>query len=159
VALQGKVTGYDAALQKIRAYCAYQERPHKDVQHKLYSYGLRSADVDAITAQLVTEGFLNEERFARTFSGGKFRINKWGKVKIAQALEAKGLTNNCIRSGLSEIDNADYRKTLQILLRKKEEQLVSTDAFQRRGKLATYGVQRGYEPDLVWEIVDQILPG
>jgi regulatory protein len=158
VAYSGKVLGYDAALQKIRAFCAYQERPHKDVQNKLYGYGLRTADVDAITAQLITEGFLNEERFARAFSGGKFRIKKWGRIKIVQALEAKGLTNKCIQSGLREIDNDDYRKTLSDLLTKKEKQLSEPDLFQRKGKLANYGVLKGYESDLVWEIVNEIVP-
>ena len=153
----GRKFGHEEALQKIRAYCAYQERPHRDVLTKLYSYGLPKDTVDEITAQLVTEGFLNEERFARTFSGGKFRMKKWGRIKIAHALEAKGLTPGCIRSGLSEIDPHDYRQTLLDLLNGKAAQLTEPDPWVRNNKLATFAIQKGYEADLVWDIIKERL--
>src|SRR5882672_10627124 len=79
------------ALSKIYRYCAYQERSHREVKNKLFEYGLRSSEVDEILSQLITEGFLNEERYAKAFVGGKFRMMKWGRVKIQRALEMEGL--------------------------------------------------------------------
>ena len=90
------------ALQKIYRYCAYQERSHQEVKTKLYSFGLTTDEGDEIISRLITEGFLNEERFAKAFSGGKFRMQKWGRNKIIHQLESKGLTQNCIRRGLLE---------------------------------------------------------
>ena len=90
--------------QKINKYCAYQERTHLEVRNKLFEYGLASDDVDLLISQLITDGYLNEERFAKTFAGGKFRIKGWGRIKIIHELEAKGLTKNCILIGLKEID-------------------------------------------------------
>lgn len=144
------------AKQKIYAYCAYQERAHQEVKSKLFEYGLYSGEVDEILSHLITEGFVNEERFAKAFTGGKFRMKNWGRIKITHELEARGLTANCIRSGMKEIDETDYHNSLRALLQKKNEQL-DGNAFIRRDKLAKYAIQKGFESDLVWIYVRDIV--
>lgn len=139
--------------QKIYKYCAYQERTHFEVRNKLYEYGLGSDAVDELITQLIGEGYLNEERFAKTFAGGKFRIKSWGRIKIVHALEAKGLTRNCIALGLKEINETDYMETLQTLLEKKAATVQSDDDFVMRDKIAKYAIQKGFEPELVWRCV------
>jgi regulatory protein len=146
------------ALAKISRYCAYQERSHKEVKNKLYEYGLYSSDVEDILTQLITSGFLNEERFAKAFAGGKFRMKKWGRVKIQHELQAQGLTKNCIQRGLNEIDTADYRKTLSVLLRKKMAEVKESNPFKKRDKVARFAIGKGYEPEMVWEYLKDLLP-
>lgn len=136
--------------EKIYRYCAYQERCHAEVRRKLFELGARSSDVDELITELITQGFLNEERFAKAFAGGKFRMKKWGRIRIVRELEQRGLTPYCIKSGLAEIEEADYHKTLIEVLEKKAAQLDVEDQFVRNDKLATYALQKGYEPDLVW---------
>ena len=142
--------------QKINKYCAYQERTHLEVRNKLFEYGLASDDVDMLISQLITDGYLNEERFAKTFAGGKFRIKGWGRIKIIHELEAKGLTKNCIFIGLKEITESDYVETLQILLKKKAAVVQADDDFIRRDKIARYAIQKGFEPELVWRWIKEI---
>jgi len=144
------------AKQRIYKYCAYQERTHLEVRNKLYEYGLASDDVDMLITQLIGEGYLNEERFAKTFAGGKFRIKGWGRIKIVHALEAKGLTKNCILLGLKEINETDYVEALQILLKKKAAVVEISDDFVRRDKIARYAIQKGFEPDMVWRCIKEI---
>jgi regulatory protein len=141
------------ALAKLHRYCAYQERSHHEVRNKLFELGLPQSEVDELLSQLITEGFLNEERFAKAFAGGKFRMKKWGRLKIVNELEARGLTKNCIRAGLKEIEEDDYRKTLIDLLEKKSIHIVEQNDFIRRDKLSKYAIQKGFEPDLVWSII------
>lgn len=143
------------ALAKMYRYCVYQERSHQEVKNKLYTFGLFKSEVEELITRLITEGFLNEERFAKAFAGGKFRMKKWGRIRIVHELEAKGLTKNCIKAGLREIDEADYRKTLQDLLQKKAEQVDEPDPFVKRDQLARYVIQKGFEPDLVWQMLKQ----
>jgi regulatory protein len=138
------------AKQKIYRYCAYQERSHKEVRDKLYEYGLYRDEVEDMLSSLITEGFLNEERFAKAFAGGKFRMQRWGKIKIVNELEARGLTANCIRIGMKEIEDADYLQTLREILERKLNQLDEENAYVKRDKLARYAIQKGFEPDLVW---------
>lgn len=144
---------------RIQRYCAYQERSHYEVRNKLYELGASSRDVDDIITELITSNFLNEERYARAFAGGKFRMKKWGKIKIVQALEAQHLSKNCIRLGLSEISDEDYQDTLLDILSKKADMLGEDNLFVKRDKLSKYAIQKGFEPDLVWTAIKQLLPG
>ena len=145
------------AKQKIYAYCAYQERAHQEVRNKLFEFGLSAEEVGEILSHLITEGYLNEERFAKSFAGGKFRIKNWGRIKIIHELEARGLTKSCIRSGIQEIDEADYLKTLQELLVKKSVHLKGENSLVKRDKLAKYAIQKGFESELVWKHVNGIV--
>jgi len=146
------------ALAKIQRYCAYQERSHKEVKSKLYDYGLYATQVEEIISQLITDGFLNEERFAKAYAGGKFRIKKWGKLKIKNELEFLGLTKNCIQRGLKEIESSDYTKTLKALIKKKSTEISEENRFKKRDKIARFVIGKGYEPELVWGYVKDLLP-
>jgi len=144
----------DAKL-KIYKYCAYQERTHLEVRNKLFEYGLTSDEVDVILTQLINDGYLNEERFAKTFAGGKFRMKGWGRMRITHELDAKGLTKNCIQLGLKEIDQTEYEKTLETLLKKKSAAVHEDDEYVRRDKIARYAIQKGFEPELVWRWIKE----
>jgi regulatory protein len=156
--LQKKKLTPEQAKQKALRYCAYQERAHQEVKNRLFELGLYSSEVDELLAYLITEGFLNEERFAKSFTGGKFRIKKWGRIKIIHSLQTKGLTKNCIRIGLKEIDEADYLHTLEELLKSKLSGLAESNVFIVRDKASKYAIQKGFEPELVWDTLKAILP-
>ena len=145
------------AMAKIQRYCAYQERSHKEVKSRLYGYGLHESEVDEIIAQLITDGFLNEERFAKAFAGGKFRMKKWGKLKIKNELESLGLTKTCIQRGLKEIDSVDYAKTLKSLIKKKSEEITEENRYKKRDRVARFAIGKGYEPEVVWEYIRDMM--
>lgn len=150
---RGKISG-EQALTKIKHYCAYQERSHREVMGKLYDLGLYKSEAELLLSQLIEEGYLNEERFAIQFAGGKFRIKQWGKKKIEQALKEKQVSGYCIKKAIAQIDDADYRKTLQHLCTKKWEQLKGEkNIFIKKRKLQDYLLQKGYEYELVKEVV------
>jgi regulatory protein len=146
------------ALPKIQKYCAYQERYHQEVRDKLYAYGLHQNDVEQIITELITSGFLNEERYAKAFAGGKFRMKHWGKNKIVNELKFKGISKRCIQTGLNEIDDSDYRKELRKQLTKKMESMTEANLFKKRDKVARFAIGKGYEPELVWNYVMDLLP-
>ncbi len=145
------------ALSKIYKYCAYQERSHLEVKRKLYSYGLYSSDVNEILSKLITEGFLNEERFAKAYAGGKFRVKKWGRNKILHQLESKGLTKRCIEAGLKELDQSAYAETLTELIQKKSLYSKEENLFKKRDSIARFVIAKGYEPELVWQMIKEII--
>jgi regulatory protein len=149
-----KLVGKDQALQKIRHYCGYQERCHAEVKEKLYSFGLYKQDVEELIASLIEENYLNEERFARHFAGGKFRIKQWGRKRIEYELKQKKLSDYCIKKGLKEINEADYKQTLQKLAVQKWKALSEEqNIFSRRKKLSDYLHQKGYEYSYIAETV------
>jgi regulatory protein len=158
VQLKGKSLTVEQAKQKALRYCAYQERSHQEVKNKLYELGLNSSDADELLTYLITEGFLNEERYAKLFAGGKFRIKHWGRIKITHALESKGLSKNCIRIGLKEIEEDDYLQTLEKLVTERASGLEGESTFIARDKISKTLIQKGYEPELVWKVLKKLLP-
>lgn len=154
--LKSKVVTPEEAMNRIARYCAYQERSHQEVRNKLYSFGLRTSDVEMLLSRMITDGFLNEERFARAFAGGKFRLKKWGRNKIIHELEALQVSSRCIRSGLEEIDQKTYLRTLEGLLKKKLATLDEPNPFRRKDRAARFVIAKGYEPPLVWELLKEL---
>jgi regulatory protein len=143
--------------QKITAWCAYQDRCHAEVRDKLYSYELKTDDINEIISKLIQESYLNEERFARSYAGGKFRIKKWGRKKILSGLKQKSVSPNCIKLGMQEIDEQDYELTMLMLIEKKNKELgKEKNDYIRNNKIAEYLIRKGYEPDMVWDIIKNI---
>ena len=143
------------AKQKIESWCAYQERSHYEVREKLYSYGLYSSDVEQIITSLITDNFLNEERFALAYVSGKFKIKKWGRVKIKQGLKFKRVSEYCIKKGINSIDPDEYEKTIHELIEKKSRSVKEKNEFKRKSKIAQYIISRGFESDLVWNALKE----
>lgn len=148
--------GKEQAIQRIRHYCAYQERAQQEVRDKLYELGMTMDEVEAIMSDLISENFLNEERFATQFAGGHFRIKGWGKVKIQHALQQKRVSTYNIKIGLKSIDEDAYLQTLQSLAVKKWNSLKGERGLSRMAKTQAFLHQRGFEPFLYQPIVQNL---
>ncbi len=147
----------EQALQKLKHYCAYQERCHSDVKEKLYSLGVWKKDHDEIIAALIEENYLNEERFAIAFAGGKFRINQWGRVKIKYALKQKQVSEYCIKKAMKQIGEEDYLQLLNKLAKEKYALLKSEQYLVRKKKTADYLMNRGFEAPIINEVIETIV--
>jgi len=146
----------EQAFQKIKQFCAYQERCHREVTEKLYSFGLYKKDVEILLSRLIEENYLNEERFAIAFAGGKFRMKQWGRIKIKYELKQKGVGSYCINLALKEIDEETYLATLKSLATKKWESLKGEQYLNRQAKTTTYLMQKGFEQNLISTAIDEI---
>jgi regulatory protein len=150
-------------LAKVQKFCDYQERYQQEVRDKLFSWGAKPDEIEQILCQLVEQDYINEERFARAFARGKFRIKQWGKNKIRQELKFRKISEYCIKQGVLEISDDEYLNVLKNVIEKKSRNLagagltrpLSTLTVPQRGKIATYAISRGFEPDLVWDILNK----
>jgi len=148
-----KITDEKLALEKAGYYCAYQERSQQEVRDKLYEWCLWPAVVENIIVKLIGDGFLNEERFAKAYATGKFRQKAWGKIKIKQGLKLKKVPDVLIKKALNGINYDDYLETLRIIIEKKSTILNESNAYKRRYKLQQYALGRGFESDLITEVL------
>lgn len=141
----------EQALQKAKHYCGYQERSHYEVREKLYALGMHKQQVEELISQLIEENYLNEERFAIEFAGGKFRMKQWGRVKIKYELKQKKVSEYCIKKALKQIDEEDYLKSINTLARKKWNSIKGegVNHFVKMSKTTTYLMQKGFESDLI----------
>lgn len=135
-------------LEKLRNYCAYQERCHMEVRFKLLLLGMKNQELENILTQLIEEGFLDEMRFAKSFARGKFRNKKWGRNRIVKELKKRQIGQYLIEASLKEIDSVEYQDTLQDLLERKAHLLPTNLTNQiRRQKLFAFAYQKGFETD------------
>ncbi|WP_029033984.1 regulatory protein RecX [Salinimicrobium terrae] len=152
----GKSYTVKEAALKLMQYCAYRDRSQKEVEDKLIDMRMIPAAREEIILKLMQENFLNEERFARSFVRGKFRIKKWGRHKIKQKLKLKDISSPIIKLAMTEINENDYRDTLYSLAEKKLVLLSESDKFKLRKKLGDYLLRKGYETSLVYEVVEEL---
>ncbi len=146
----------DAAFTKLKHYCAYQERSHVEVKEKLYSYGLRKTDVEILLSRLIEENYLNEERFAKLFAGGKFRMKKWGRVKIVYELKQKRISSYNIKQALEEIDEEQYQSVLRKLVEERWKKLKNEQHIVRQAKTQQYLLQKGFESNLIRIAISEV---
>ena len=142
-------------LEKLRKYCAYQERSHHDVVQKMWDLKIPQDWRDEMVLALIQENFLNEERFARTYARGKFNIKKWGRIKIIQGLKQHDVSKKCIAIALTEIDDEKYLDVLRETVELKRSKLKEKNPWKRRSAIYRFATQRGFEPSLVNQILSQ----
>ncbi len=148
-------------FNKAAAFCAYQERTHQEVRERLRKWNVWGTAAEEIIAELIVRNYLSEERFAKAYAGGKFRIKHWGRHKIRQELQRRGVSEYSIGQGMKEIEETGYKEGLVSLLKKKKEQLARTESDKRiiEAKLVRFALGKGYEMDLVKESVKALLSG
>lgn len=141
-------------LEKMAKYCAYQERCQSEVRQKLFGSGLSQDEIENIICDLIDQSFLDEERFARTYVRSKFRQKGWGKIKIKQNLKQKQISDYCIKKGFEEINHQEYLEKLESIIDKKIDSLKHESEFNRNQKAARFALGKGYESNLVWDIIN-----
>lgn len=152
---QPKITDPVLALEKLRRWCAYQERCQQEVRNKLYELGLWPEAIENIIVSLIEENFLNEERFAIAYARGKFKIKHWGKQKIKTSLKQKRVSDYCIKKALSLIDGDEYIQVLEKVAQTKLKSIKESHPLKRKYKLIQYLMSRGFEKDLIDDVLNQ----
>lgn len=143
----------EEAVLNIQKYCAFQERCHQEVRTKLLEHGIYGDVLEEIISDLISNNFLDEERFAKTFARGKFRMKHWGRNKIRNELKMRKISTYSINEAMKEIDDEVYMTTLKHLLDKKERTTSFKNQYDRLKKLTYYAMVKGYEYELISELI------
>lgn len=147
----------DEALLKLQHYCAYQERCHQEIRQKLKEMQMIPEAIDTIIVHLLEHNFLNEERFAKTYVSGKFRIKKWGKYRLTSELKKKDIAKHNINLAISQIPNSEYVEVFNMLAEKKAISITEKDRWKKKKKLIDYLLYRGWETHLVYDKVNELI--
>ncbi|TDE06676.1 regulatory protein RecX [Flavobacterium hiemivividum] len=139
------------AINKIEHYCAYQERCHEEVVSKLRTMKLDSSEIDEIIIHLISSNFLNESRFACSFTRGKHRIKHWGKIRIVNELKFRKITTYNINLALKEIPPEEYLDTFHSFAERQWEAIRESDALKKKKKFCDFLLRKGFESNLVYE--------
>lgn len=154
----GKYWTDDEGLENMKKYCVEQDRCQSEVRSKLIDHQIYGERTEGIIADLISEGYLDEQRFAASFVRGKFRMNHWGKIKIKQGLKQKQISEYCIKKAFeSELKESDYLQALKSILEKKLITLKDTNKFQKKQKLIQHAVSKGFEIFYIEQVLEEML--
>ncbi len=149
----------EEAKKRLEKYCIYQDRCHQEIDKKLYEMRMIPEAREKIILHLIENDFLNEERFAKSFARGKFRIKKWGKQRISRELKMRTISEYNIKEALKEIDDQEYENTLREITEKKFDTINENDLFKKEKKIKDYLFRNGYETNLIYEVLREINNG
>lgn len=150
---------FDDAKRKLEHYCAYQDRCHAEVINKLFSLGITPQIHDEIIVHLITQNFLNEERFAKSYARGKHRLSAWGKNRITSELKFRKINSRLITIALAEIDDEEYYQTLDRISENKWNQLTDSDIQKKKQKFQAYLFRKGYAMSDIIEKTEGLVNG
>lgn len=154
-AMTPQLFDFEIVLAKAQKYCAYQERCQWDVEKKLAEWQVDDEIKDEIVSALISNNFINEERFALQFASGKFKIKNWGKHKIKSELSLKQISKFSINKALNSISDEEYQLTLHKLIEKKKKEISAISVFEKNQKIGQYLLAKGFESDLVWNAINE----
>ncbi len=156
--MQGKKLTYtlEEAKRAMEHYCVYQDRCHQEVEKKLREIRMIPQACELILLHLMEHDFLNEERFARSFARGKFRIKQWGQRRIVNELKQRDISAYNIKAGLSEISPDEYETVFQEVSRKRYESVNESNVFKKRKKVADFLLRKGFESNKVYEVLKDL---
>ena len=146
----------EEAKRALEHYCVYQDRCHKEVEEKLSKIGMIPEACEVVILHLIEHNFLNEERFAKSFARGKFRIKKYGKIRITQELKFRYLSDYNIKTALKEIDEREYIDTLHAIMEQKWIHTKESNIYKKQKKVGDFALRKGYESHLVYEVLKQL---
>jgi regulatory protein len=145
------------AFHRAAALCSRAEKCSNDMLVKLSQWGVNEDDAELILDRLIEEKYIDDERFARSFVRDKFRFNKWGKTKIAYQLRGNRINSTTVNAAMEEIDGDDYWEALLDLVKEKNKSIKAANQYDRKGKLVRFAQSRGFEMDLIYMALDEIL--
>ena len=153
---KNKINNINTFIDKIKLYCIKTDRCQLETEIKLKDWGLKDSDIIHIVKILESEKILNHERYAKAFCRGKFKIKKWGKIRISRHLKMKKISEESIQKGMQQINDIEYHETILYLINKKARLIKNNNEFIKKNKISRYLQQKGFEKDLVWNIIIDI---
>ena len=152
-----KIFTVDEIKRKIEQYCVYQDRCHKEVEQKMREYSLIPEAREMILISLMQDNFLNEERFAKSFARGKFRIKSWGKQRIIRELKFRDISAYNIKTALKEINQEEYLQTIYRITENRNAVISEPNIYKRKQKLIGFLMRKGFENELIYKTMNEVV--
>jgi len=149
----------EKALIKAQNICAKQEKCKADIRKKLYEWKTPAEEIENILDKLVDNKFIDENRYTGYFVRDKYKLNKWGRIKIVYSLKQKQIEQSIIDEAISTIDEDEYKKILHEELKKKIRSLKNEEKQKLKEKLLRFSAGRGYEMELSLSVINHLLDG
>ena len=148
-----EVTEQGAYLQ-LAQLCARSEHCQHEMLEKMRKWGMTDEAQARVMQRLVSERYVDDERYARAFVRDKIRYNKWGRRKVEQALWMKHIDEDIRERVLGEVDDDEYTSVLRPLLKQKRRSTKAQSGYELNQKLVKFALGRGFTFDIIRQCMD-----
>lgn len=155
--MKNRETIVNEAYSKMAQLCSRSEQCSNDIRKKMVAYEIMDEVVEEIIAKLKAEKFIDDERYVRAYVSDKFKLNKWGRIKIRYYLKGKGLSDKTINKGLEVIDDEEYKKVLIKTMKEKARKVKGKTKFEKTGSIIRFAQSRGFEPELIHRYLNEVV--
>ena len=142
---------------RMASICSRSEQCSPDIMKKIIASGLDRDDAEKIIDQLKKEKFIDDDRYINSYISEKFRMNKWGKIKIRYYLKMKGLNDELISNALDGMDQEKYKETLIKTMKEKARTIKKKNKFEKMGQIIRFAQNRGFEPELIHRYINLVI--
>ena len=149
----GRRSENDAYLT-LAALCAQAEHCQWEMLEKMRRWELPEEEQARVMQRLVSERYVDDERYARAFVKDKVRYNKWGRRKVEQALWQKRIDEDIRKRVLDAVDDDEYLSVLRPLLKQKRKTIKANSDYELNQKLMRFAVGRGFTFDIIRQCID-----
>jgi regulatory protein len=145
------------AFNKMAQLCSRSEQCSADIRKKIAAFDIVQEVIEEIIEKLKFEKFLDDDRYIQAYISDKFRLNKWGRIKMRYYLKAKGLPDAVIEKGLREIDAEQYKKVLVATMKEKAKKIKEDDKYKKTGQIIRFAQSRGFEPEIIHRYLGEVV--
>ncbi len=148
----------EEAMYKAAAYCSRSEHSTQEMATKLEAWGVAKELHDKIIDRLIAEKFIDDRRFCRSYINDKYKYSRWGRIKIMHNLRTKGISTSLFKEvEVETIDTELYFENLKAVLKEKLRSTKASTPYELKGKLVRSAASKGYEPNLIYMVIDELL--
>lgn len=141
------------AYLRLAALCAQAEHCEYEMQEKMRRWEIADDAQARVMQRLITERYVDDERFARAFANDKVKYNKWGRRKVEQAMWLKHIAEDIRQRVLDSIDDEEYIVILRPLLQQKRRSVKAHNDYELRQKLIKFAIGRGFTMDIIKQCI------
>jgi len=149
---KNEIFWYDRAMQ----WCSRRELCKSEIKTRLLKAELSSEEIATIIQKLIDEKFIDENRFVKAFLHDKLEFQKWGLLKIKQALFFKGIPEEIISEALQGVDKETYFKKFEDIARIKWKSIKGDNKFEIDQKLLRFLASKGVSIDDSYKILKRL---
>ncbi|MBO5579494.1 MAG: RecX family transcriptional regulator [Prevotella sp.] len=142
------------AYLTLSALCAQAEHCQWEMTEKMRRWELTEEAQARVMQRLVSERYVDDERYARAFVKDKVRYNKWGRRKVEQALWQKHIDESVRQQVLDEVDDDEYISILRPMLQQKRKSTKASSDYELNGKLIKFAMSRGFTMDIIKQCIN-----
>lgn len=154
-----KIITKERALERLESLCGRSEQCEFEINRKLINWGISLSDRREIIASLIENKYLDNSRYARSFTNDKAKFSSWGPYKIKMELLKRHIESKYIVQALEGINPLIWKEGLLKSAKAKLRNidLIEEEVLKNKQKILRYLLNRGYSLSSSSKVIEMLM--